>query len=457
MNTKNVGLLVLLVATAGCHADTAPPTGTETGDDKRNGRAGESPERISFGRQQSLLEARSGFRTAFRPSSYEPSGPAPSPPPDVMQIVKYPAPVGDLVAYLTPDPMDGERHPAIVWAHGGFGGIGSWLWEPRDELNDQSVRHYLGAGLVVMCPSWRGENDNPGQHEMFYGEVDDLLAAREFVASLSYVDSKRVYLAGHSSGGTLALLAATATDKFRAIFSLGGNPDVVATTCARGGDADTPFDCSIAMEAELRSAINFSGAIRTPTFYFEGQEESYCPFALDMETRARWQSAPLTVSIIEGGDHFNILASLHRFIAEQILADTGDKVSITITPELANAACRDVVQAVAAARAAAAAEYPLFELTPAAKQQLLASMRDAALDPQRVFVRAGISDERFRLGFDESFDPQSDLRAIESGVVVVIDRASAEQLRGYLLHYNADRGGFAFIDPWTRKRASEQD
>src|SRR5207247_1321869 len=130
-------------------------------------------------------------------------------------------PAGNLVAYLTDDPRDGRRHPAVVWAHGGFGGIGA------DEVAaDGYLDTFAKAGLVVMVPSWRGENDNPGKFELFYGEVDDALAAVEYVSRLPYVDPARVYLVGHSSGGTVTLLAAESTDRLRAAFSLAGAPDM---------------------------------------------------------------------------------------------------------------------------------------------------------------------------------------------------------------------------------------
>ena len=50
------------------------------------------------------------------------------------------------------------------------------------------------------------KNNNPGKFEMFYGEIEDLEEARKYVASLPYVDPNRIYLVGHSTGGTKAVL-----------------------------------------------------------------------------------------------------------------------------------------------------------------------------------------------------------------------------------------------------------
>ena len=78
----------------------------------------------------------------------------------------------------------------------------------------------------MMFPSLRGGNDNPGKKEGFLGEVNDVLAASEFLSRQEYVDPDRIYLGGHSTGGTLALLVAASTDKYRAVFSFGPNDDV---------------------------------------------------------------------------------------------------------------------------------------------------------------------------------------------------------------------------------------
>ena len=43
-------------------------------------------------------------------------GPAEQPPAGVFDLVKYDSQAGKLAAYVTPDPKDGKKHPAIVFA-----------------------------------------------------------------------------------------------------------------------------------------------------------------------------------------------------------------------------------------------------------------------------------------------------------------------------------------------------
>jgi dienelactone hydrolase len=280
-----------------------------------------------------LLPARRGFETRLIPNRFQPAGPAESPPPKLFRLVRYSSPVGTLAAYISPSPGDGRKHPAVLWAHGGFGGIGDYLWQPAPAANDQSARAFREAGLVLMCPSWRGENANPGRFELFFGEVDDLLAARDYLASVSYVDPDRIYLAGHSTGGTLTLLAAVSTDKFRAAFSFGGAPDVETVVEDGKGYGNTPFDYRSRDESRLRSAIHFVKAVRRPTFYFEGGDSAYLGDAVTMLKYARRAGVPFHAFPVDGGNHFDILDPLTRLVARKIQQDSGERCNIVLTDD----------------------------------------------------------------------------------------------------------------------------
>ena len=183
--------------------------------------------------------------------------------------------------------------------------------------------------------SWRGENDNPGQYEMFYGEVDDALAAISYLARLPYVDPSRIYMVGHSTGGTLTLLTAEASTQLRAAFSLGGEPDLWDVfQIGALAYPETPFNWRDRRERRLRSALDYVEHLRTPTWYVEGGDAP--DFVLRsprrMEQRARAAGVPFEVHIVAGGDHFNIVQPIGKLIAQKIVADTGPKCNIAITP-----------------------------------------------------------------------------------------------------------------------------
>src|SRR5213078_4101010 len=125
--------------------------------------------------------------------------------------------------------------------------IDEGCWRDAGGLGDQSASAYRKAGLVMMFPALRGGNDNPGAREGFLGEVDDVLAAEAFLRKQDYVDPRRIYLGGHSTGGTLVLLAAECSDRFRAVFSFGPVDDVAGYE-----PQYLPFDTSNPREVELR-------------------------------------------------------------------------------------------------------------------------------------------------------------------------------------------------------------
>src|SRR5262249_32953726 len=218
-------------------------------------------------------------------------------------------------AYRTPAGKDGKRRPAIIWITGGDCNTIGDVWGEAEPKNDQTASAYRKAGIVMMFPSLRGGNDNPGIKEGFLGEVDDVLAAADYLAREEAVDPKRLYLGGHSTGGTLVLLVAEYNNRFRAVFSFGPVSDV-------GGYPSEflPFDTSNHREVELRSPGRWLASIRSPTFVLEGTQGNFG--SLQAMSRA---TTNLMVHFlpIKGADHFSILAPTNALIARKILRDDG--------------------------------------------------------------------------------------------------------------------------------------
>jgi acetyl esterase/lipase len=241
---------------------------------------------------------------------------APPPPAGILDRVEYDAPLGKNVAYVSPVRPRGKR-PAIVWIGGGMEwGIGADAWEPALRSNDQSARAFReGGGIVLMRPSLRGSNENPGTNECFLGEVDDVLAAADYLAKRSDVDPKRIYLGGHSSGGTLVLLVVASSQRFRAAFAFGP----VADPRQYGDGGCLPADISEA-EATLRAPIRFLKDVRTPTWVIEGARGNATVFPLLKGAKGK---APILFSLVPKASHFSVLAPATEALAAQILADTG--------------------------------------------------------------------------------------------------------------------------------------
>ena len=119
-------ILAGILVVVGCNRNTPTPTGEGV----------------------SLTEARRGFTTKATPRGGG-QVPVDEPPPNLFRLVRYDAPVGKLAAYLTPDPKDGKKHPAIIWITGGdCNSIGKGSWNAGPSSNDQSASPFRRSGII---------------------------------------------------------------------------------------------------------------------------------------------------------------------------------------------------------------------------------------------------------------------------------------------------------------------
>jgi hypothetical protein len=270
----------------------------------------------------SLADARSGFATKLT-EQIKGGEPVEVPPKGVFDLVHYDSAVGPLAAYLTSDPQDGRKHPAIIWITGGDCNSIGEVWFPAPADNDQTASAYRQAGIVMMFPSLRGGNQNPGVEEKFFGEVDDVVAAAHFLAAQPFVDPNRIYLGGHSTGGTLVLLVSECTDIFRSVFSFGPVDNVTGY----GRSIELPFDRSDNKEVGLRSPMYWLRDVKAPTFVFEGSETPSNATAVRLMSQ-RPASALVHFYIVQGMTHFSILAPANQLIAKKIVQDDGAAADI---------------------------------------------------------------------------------------------------------------------------------
>ncbi|MEM7248426.1 MAG: prolyl oligopeptidase family serine peptidase [Acidobacteriota bacterium] len=260
-----------------------------------------------------LLEAREGHETQLVRQERHGDALAP-PPPELFTLVKYPTELGEMTAYLGTAPGPG-RHPAILWITGGFpaGGVGSSAWERSDPDNDQSAKAYRLSELVMMYPALRGSFGNPGVQETLYGEVDDVLAALSYLQRVPHVDPDRIYLGGHSTGGTLALLVAAATSDLAGVIAFGP----VADPAGYGTDSLT-HDPDDERENRLRSPVHYLDAITPPTLVLEGETGNSSSLR---ELASATDNEQLRTCLVRGADHFDVLAPVNRLLARTLVAE----------------------------------------------------------------------------------------------------------------------------------------
>jgi dipeptidyl aminopeptidase/acylaminoacyl peptidase len=127
--------------------------------------------------------------TAHAPGNYE------------MQKIRYKSrPDGlEVPAYLySPINKGNAKHAALVWVHQGIHGdwdldVFPWVIEA------------VKQGYVVLAPDYRGSTGYSDEFmkKIDYGgkEVDDVLSSVDYLATLPYVDMKRLGIIGFSHGG----------------------------------------------------------------------------------------------------------------------------------------------------------------------------------------------------------------------------------------------------------------
>jgi dienelactone hydrolase len=167
---------------------------------------------------------------------------------------------------------------------------------------------YRDAGYVVLAPILRGENGQPGSFSLFYDEVDDVLAAAKYLAGQPYVDAGRLYLAGHSSGGCVALLAAMASRQFRAVASFDGMPDMAAVFKPGREAKEVRFDLNDPRELHVRSALAYAASFKCPArLYYSHQAWEHMHRTSQRTAEvAKERGLDVEATLVEG-NHFSMV------------------------------------------------------------------------------------------------------------------------------------------------------
>lgn len=250
---------------------------------------------------------RARFHTTLRVHGPAPQKYQAEAPPAGVREVTYTSNGLQLKAWITDAPTDAKLHHAIVYCHGGFSfGADDWA----------QSQPYRDAGFIVMMPMLRGENGNPGEFEMFCGEVDDAIAAGNYLANAPGVDNKHLFIAGHSAGGTIANLASLLPSPFAAAASFGGTMDAGKFVASPQWRAIAPFDPDDATEISMRSAKPLFSTIKTPLLLVAGSKESWLVPSLKELQRTPPQTQKEFSTAIVPGDHFSaVKEAIARSIA----------------------------------------------------------------------------------------------------------------------------------------------
>ena len=181
------------------------------------------------------------------------------------------------------------EHPAIVYVHGG---------PTAQTMNGFSrfVQYMANQGYLVIAPNYRGstgygkEFQQANLFDMGGGDLQDVLAAADWIKQTGYVDPKKVALMGGSYGGYLTMMGVTkAPDVWAAgvpivpfvnWFTEIQNEDPVLQQSDLATMGDPVKNKAL---YEDRSPIHFVGQIKAPLYLLAGGNDPRCPKSEDQQ------------------------------------------------------------------------------------------------------------------------------------------------------------------------------
>ena len=177
-----------------------------------------------------------------------------------------------------------KKYPLIVLVHGGPAAAALSHWGG----GSLSAPAFSALGYFVLLPNPRGsfgqgeEFTQANRKDFGYGDLSDILAGVDTVEAKYPVDPSRVGLTGWSYGGFMTMFAITQTHRFRAAVAGAGISNWQSYYGENSIDQwMTPyFGASVYDDPAIyakSSAINFIGAVRTPTLVVVGDRDGECP------------------------------------------------------------------------------------------------------------------------------------------------------------------------------------
>ncbi len=179
-------------------------------------------------------------------------------------------------------PRNGE-HPAIVYVHDG---------PTSQTVNtfNRFIQYAANQGYLVIAPNYRGstgygrEFQQANLFDMGGGDLQDVLAAADWIKQTGYVDPKKVVLMGGSYGGYLTMMGVTKAPEMWAAgipivpfvnwFTEIQNEDPVLQQSDLATMGDPVKNKAL---YEDRSPINFIDRIKAPLYLLAGGNDPRCP------------------------------------------------------------------------------------------------------------------------------------------------------------------------------------
>jgi len=202
-------------------------------------------------------------------------------------LVHYPSKDGkwtiSAFVYVPYNLPHNPEHPAIVLVHGGPAA------QTMNTFN-RFVQYMANQGYLVIAPNYRGstgygkEFQHANLFDMGGGDLQDVLAAADWIKQTGYVDPKKLILMGGSYGGYLTMMGVTKAPEVWAA----GVPIVPFVNWFTEIQHEDPVlqQSDLATMGDLeknkalyedRSPINFVDQIKAPLYLLAGGNDPRCP------------------------------------------------------------------------------------------------------------------------------------------------------------------------------------
>ncbi len=203
------------------------------------------------------------------------------------QLVHYPSKDGkwtiSAFVYVPYNLPRNGTHPAIVYVHGG---------PTAQTMNtfNRFVQYMANQGYLVIASNYRGstgygrEFQQANLFDMGGGDLQDVLAAADWIKQTGYVDPKKLILMGGSYGGYMTMMGVTKAPEMWAAgvpivpfvnwFTEIQNEDPILQQSDLATMGDLVKNKAL---YEDRSPINFVDRIKAPLYLLAGGNDPRCP------------------------------------------------------------------------------------------------------------------------------------------------------------------------------------
>jgi alpha-beta hydrolase superfamily lysophospholipase len=277
-----------------------------------------------------------------------------------IEYTSFPAGDAYLRAVVTspPDSRD-EKLPAllIVSALGSYRLIAS----PYYSLQKELAYDVSKAGFRVLRFEQRGFGDSEGEDFRtmdFNSEVDDNLAALDYLLSRNDVDKDNVFVFGHSTGGIVAALIAAerqiagiitsctigrtyyerTVETLRLQGELAGDSKIeIAGTIKKYMNLMVPVAQGRSLQEILRESPGISGLVNTNGRIMDDRTAEYWHQKLNMNIPRIYSKITEPVMIIYGESDFLTQLACHKNIEDVLLSANNPNVTFKAIPNLDHA------------------------------------------------------------------------------------------------------------------------